>query len=228
MSLKICAISDLHGDLINNIEPCELVCICGDISPLNIQSNYYEMTQWLKNIFKPWCESLPCDKVIFIGGNHDKSFKDIDFMYTNFPKNEKATYLFHENYIYTSKNGKEFSIFGTPYCKVFGHWSFMEPNDRLEELYSQIPENLDILLTHDQPYNYGDVLLDNVYWADGSHIGNEELTKIILDKNPRVQINGHLHSCAKGLIMIGNTQHYNVSIKNESYKIVYNPTIINI
>ena len=35
--MKICAISDLHGFLIDYIEPCELVLICGDIVPLYMQ-----------------------------------------------------------------------------------------------------------------------------------------------------------------------------------------------
>ena len=65
----ICAISDLHGILID-IEPCDLVLICGDTIPLNIQSNSKKTKRWLVNEFKPWCESLPCNKVLFIAGNH--------------------------------------------------------------------------------------------------------------------------------------------------------------
>lgn len=117
--------SDLHGDL-PVIEPCELVCICGDISPLNIQANHKKTRKWLIKEFKPWCESLPCDKVIFIAGNHDSSFQKLDFMYTQFPKDGKTTYLFHESYVYTAKSGKEYSIFGTPYCKLFGNWAFID------------------------------------------------------------------------------------------------------
>ena len=40
--MKVTALSDCHGLLlpIEEFEPCELVCICGDISPLNIQANH--------------------------------------------------------------------------------------------------------------------------------------------------------------------------------------------
>lgn len=64
--------SDLHGTLlpVEDIEPCELVCICGDIVPLKIQANNRKTKSWLRNKFKTWCESLPCDKVVFIAGNH--------------------------------------------------------------------------------------------------------------------------------------------------------------
>lgn len=152
--MEIVALSDLHGTLLpaNDFPSCELVCICGDISPLNIQANHRKMRKWLVNKFKPWCESLPCDKVVFIAGNHDSALGNLDFMYTQFPKDEKVTYLFHENYIYVSKSGKEYSIFGTPYCQLFGNWAFMEMDEMLEKLFLSIPQNLDILLTHDQPY----------------------------------------------------------------------------
>ena len=109
--MKVTAVSDCHGLLlpIEEFEPCELVCICGDISPLNIQANHKKMRKWLIKEFKPWCESLPCDKVIFIAGNHDSALQNLDFMYTQFPKDKKVTYLFHENYVYTSKSGKEYT-----------------------------------------------------------------------------------------------------------------------
>lgn len=70
--MNVVALSDIHGTLlpIESFKPCELVCICGDISPLNIQGAHKKMRKWLVNEFKPWCEKLPCDKVIFIAGNH--------------------------------------------------------------------------------------------------------------------------------------------------------------
>jgi Icc-related predicted phosphoesterase len=229
--MKIYALSDLHGTLLpveDYFKPCELVCICGDISPLNIQGNYTQMRYWLVNKFKPWCESLPCDKVIFIAGNHDFGCSNLDFMYTLFPKDKKVTYLFHENYVYTSKSGKEYSIFGTPYCKLFGNWAFMEIDEILDKLYQDIPENLDILLTHDQPFGWGDVLFDNVVWNTGEHIGNKPLAKAIIQKQPKYLFVGHLHSTDHSCIEIGETKRYNVSIKNEKYDPVYDPLFLEI
>ena len=229
--MKVTALSDCHGLLlpIEEFKPCELVCICGDISPLNIQANHKKMRKWLIEEFKPWCESLPCDKVIFIAGNHDSALQNQDFMQSVFPKYEKVTYLFHENYVYTSREGKEYTIFGTPYCKLFGNWAFMEIDDKLLQLYNEIPENLDILLSHDQPFGYGDVLeLGSAPWADGSHIGNKPLVKAVLEKQPRLMLTGHLHSTDHSCIEIGNTKRYNVSIKNERYEPVYDPLTIEI
>jgi Icc-related predicted phosphoesterase len=149
-------------------------------------------------------------------------------MYTLFPKDKKVTYLFHENYIYTSKSGKEYSIFGTPYCKLFGNWAYMESDSVLDNLFKDIPENLDILLTHDQPYGWGDILLDDVIWNTGDHIGNKPLTKAVMQKQPKYMFTAHLHSTTHECVEIGTTKRYNVSIKNEKYDPVYNPLIINI
>ena len=226
--MKCIILSDLHGTLLpveDYFEPCELVCICGDISPLNIQGNHRKMRQWLRNEFKPWCESLPCDKVIFIAGNHDSALGNLDFMYSQFPKDEKVTYLFHENYVYTSRSGKEYSIFGTPYCKLFGNWAFMEMNETLEKLYSNIPKNLDILLSHDAPFGVSDILLQPGYYT-GEHIGNKPLSVEILRKAPKIVCHGHLHSTSREFEEWGDSKVINCSIKNEQYEPVYDPLII--
>ena len=43
-----------------------------------------------------------------------------------------------------------------------------------------------------------------------------------------MKIQNNIYSCDHSLIEIGDTKHYNVSIKNEKYEPVYNPLIIEI
>ena len=71
---KICALSDLHGHL-PKIEPCELVLIAGDIQFDNAAS-----TLWFLDEFTKWIDSLPCDEVIMIAGNHDKLIERASFI----------------------------------------------------------------------------------------------------------------------------------------------------
>lgn len=224
--------SDLHGTLlpVDTIEPCELVCICGDIVPLKYQASSHKTKSWLRNKFKSWCEELQCDKVIFIAGNHDIFLKDLEFMYSVFPKDKKITYLFHEGYEYQSKDGKTYSIFGTPYCKIFGNWAFMDTDERLTELYEDIPENLDILLSHDAPYGVSDIILqEDCPWYDGkTHIGNKPLSKEILRKAPKIVLHGHLHSTSRIFEEWGYSKVANCSIKDERYDPVYDPLILEI
>lgn len=227
--IKICAISDLHGYL-PKIEPCDLVLICGDIVGLHAQRYPKSCKKWYINLFKPWVNELPCDKVLFIPGNHEVGMEGHEEEYKKlFGPHDKATVLFHESYEYLGSDGETYKIFGTPYCKIFGNWAYMYPDDTLRQAFSEIPENLDILITHDQPYEFGDILLqEDCPWADGSHIGNKPLLEAILAKQPRYQLNGHLHSCSHEKIMINNTSHYNVSMKDEKYNIVYEPLYLDI
>ena len=225
-SIKVVAISDLHGYL-PEIPECDLLCICGDLVPLNVQANSRKTRKWLTEEFKPWCESLPCHKVLFIAGNHDIYFENLDFMKAQFPKDDKVTYLFNEEYKYQSKNGKIYSIFGTPYCQIFGNWAFMLPSKELEKAYSKIPENLDILMTHDAPFGISDILLQKEYYT-GEHIGNKPLAKAILQKAPKIVCHGHLHSTSREFEELGYSKVVNCSIKDEHYNPLYEPLYLDI
>ena len=231
MSLSVVAMSDLHGDLprVETFKECEVAFICGDISPLNIQANDRKMKKWLVGTFKPWCEALPCDKVFFIAGNHDwVALRDSEFMRAVFPMDGKVTYLYHEKVSYVSKEGKEYKLFGTPFCKQFGNWAFMEEDDELAKLYTAIPYDLDILLSHDQPYGYGDFILQEIYWDEGQHIGNKPLLEAVFVKQPKYMFCGHLHATTHECVEIIQTKRYNVSLKDEYYDMVYKPLYLDI
>ena len=227
--IKICTISDLHGYL-PEVKPCELLLICGDIVPLEYQGSYNKTNKWFNKTFRDWTEQIDCKKILFIAGNHELRVENHTDKYRIlFPEHNKATYLKDSQYIYEGSDGKSYSIYGTPWCQVFGSWAFMATDDKLEEIYSNIPEGLDILITHDQPYGYGDVLLQkDCPWANGEHIGNKMLLEAINNRHPRYQFNGHLHSCSHEPIDINGTTHYNVSLKDENYLPVYEPLYLNI
>ena len=71
----VTAISDLHGqiDTLENIIPeSDILCICGDIIPLNIQNNISKSDKWFSNMFIPKLQSLKVNEIYIIAGNHDK------------------------------------------------------------------------------------------------------------------------------------------------------------
>jgi predicted phosphodiesterase len=121
--MKICAISDMHGILDFDIKPCDILCICGDILPLNIQSLHQSSIDWLIDTFIPWCEKQPCDKVFFIAGNHDWLFmRHPDEIDEIFKDNNKITYLLDKDAEYTKETGDSYEsirIYGTPWCHQF-------------------------------------------------------------------------------------------------------------
>ena len=221
--LSICAMSDLHGYL-PEVEPCDLVLICGDIVPLQYQSDIEYTYYWYRDIFRAWVDDLSCNKVLFIAGNHECGFSEnIDIFYEMFPENEKATYLQDDLYTYDINN-ESYRIYGTPWCQEFGKWAFMANDDQLKDIYSSIPENLDILITHDAPYGVSDVLLQKeCKWANGEHIGNKPLRQAILEKQPKIVLHGHLHSTSREFENLNTTKVVNCSIKDEFYQPIYKP-----
>lgn len=231
--MKICAMSDLHGNLPQYEEgfydDCELLLICGDIIPLEIQININASKTWLTQEFKFWASSIPVDKVIFIGGNHDHICERCKkHLYHWFSKHDKVTYLHNSGLEYISNLGKVYSIFGSPYCKQFGNWAFMRDEDTLIKKFSEIPENLDILITHDVPYGISDVLLQTVHWNTSEHIGNKPLREAILEKKPKWHFSGHLHSTNHDIVQVEGINHANVSLLDEKYNLVYKPLIVEI
>lgn len=220
--------SDLHGYL-PEIDKCDLVLICGDIVSLRSQRYPKSCKKWYTGVFQPWIDSLPCDKVLFIPGNHEVGVEGHDDEYKKlFGPYKKATILIHEPYEYLSDDGTFYKIFGTPYCKVFGNWAYMRPNSDLKEKFSEIPEGLDILLTHDVAYGYADQSLQDIGYGTEEHFGTVELRDAILEKKPKYHFSGHIHTADHNLIMIGDTKHYNVSYIDEKYNPAFKPLYLDI
>lgn len=157
----VCGISDIHGELID-IPKCDVLCICGDIVGLNDQRSLDASKHWWYNKFTKWVNRLQCDKVIFIPGNHDffiedaykKGYLEEVIQEIKNRTNDKAELLVDKSYIY-----KGVKFYGCPWIDPipfqYGKWAFEEFKEE-EELneshYSKIPNDVDILLTHDNPY----------------------------------------------------------------------------
>ena len=232
--MTISCISDLHGHLPiypspywEGIEECELLLICGDILPLHCQSKMIESRLWLIDEFKPWAASLPVEQVFFIAGNHDAWLERNDLIaHQIFSSHDKVTYLKNEYIDYLSiQDSKVYRIFGTPYCHIFGNWPFMRDEETLAYKFSRIPENVDILISHDAPYGVSDICFQG-WSADGQHKGCPELRDVIIEKKPKWNVKGHLHSTNREIEILGETKVVSCSILDESYRLIYDPQII--
>lgn len=161
--MKICGISDIHGDLNIDIPECDVLCICGDVINLNDQRDIPASKKWWETRFVKWVESLPCSKVIVIPGNHDFF---LERMYTEcwgwfkdhmlLLSNKKLEFLIDEMYEYEG-----ITFYGTPWILPItfqeGKWAFEHPNwwnfedKKGYKYYQEIPK-CDVLLTHDNPF----------------------------------------------------------------------------
>lgn len=233
--MKIAVISDLHGFLPEypntkfweELSECELLLICGDIVPLSVQTDMQGSKWWLLEKFKPWAASLPVEKVLFIGGNHDficeRKKKEI---HEWFSRHDKVTYLHNEWYDHISvQDSKVYRVFGTPYCKIFGNWAFMRGNDILRTKYWEMPENVDILISHDAPM-IEEVGVIHQGWQRGTDAGNEVLAEAILEKKPKYCFCGHIHSGDHNIIEHEGIKFANTSIVDERYELTYPPAYV--
>ena len=211
--MKIIATSDLHGHL-PNIPDGDLLLICGDFVPLEIQRYSRLCRDWMLQEFTDWVNEQPVNKVLFICGNHEVGLeKCTRFLKDTFPFNNKITYLEDEEYNY-----KGLRIYGTPWCKIFYNWAFMLNDIGLQSIYSKIPEGLDILMTHDAPYqNEVGFIHDSPYVSRVVDASNYILGDIIEEKKPKLSLCGHIHSGTKELAKIEDTKFVNVSYVDEYY-----------
>ena len=230
--IRICVISDTHG-VLPEIESCDVLLICGDISPLSIQRNIPQCEEWLKTIFANWINSLPCDQVFFVAGNHDKVFENRNYEWINSiitkPTDNKAVYLENSHVDYLGNDGKVYRIWGTPCCHIFGNWSFMYPDDILRRCYSTMPYDCDIVISHDAPkLNNCGLVPPNIWHSTPVDAGNEVLASVILDKKPKYAFCGHIHEGNHQLTDIEETKIANVSLLNDAYDISYEPLYLDI
>lgn len=241
--MKIVAISDTHGsDFVDKIPSCDILLIAGDISPVRLDHTFYAQQQWFHGTFIPQLKELKsvAKNIAFIGGNHDTYLSEINI--TDGHSNRINSYL-PESVHYLCDDLIEINgikIYGVPWCNLPKWarsgppvWNFAADEKRLEQIYSAIPDDIDILLTHGPAYGYCDVILDKgvvesnrAIWNTGPEkLGSKSLIqRIIKGVNAKYVISGHIHSANhryevyKKHIDVPGTRFACASILNESYE----------
>jgi Icc-related predicted phosphoesterase len=234
--VKIVAISDIHGNLDDNLPSGDVLAISGDICPdwVDFTMNKYGESQqrkWIKHKFIPWCtdmiDSGKFQDVVFIAGNHDFVFlKPIrnksNRFYIPFPE--------HVHYLYDSEvtiDGVRF--YGTPWCSMFGSWAFMVDNEVLERRFAKIPDGIDVLLSHMPVKGFGDdVRSVNILTRMKTieECGSKALLDNVLRVAPKLVCTGHLHDGShRAKILFGkrDTTIVNVSVLDDDCIVMYAP-----
>ena len=131
--------------------------------------------------FNAWLGTLPHPHKVVIAGNHDWPFQ-------RDPSAQGV--LTNAIYLQDSETMIEgLRIYGSPWQPEFCNWAFnLRRGEEIKRKWDQIPEGLDILVTHGPPYGVGDQLLS------GEHVGCVDLQEAIARVQPRVHICGHIHS----------------------------------
>ena len=237
--MKVVALSDLHGYLPRPEEfpACDVVCICGDIVPLEYQNDDVASIAWFCLEFVPWSDQLPCKKVVFIAGNHDFFLEHIMFGPVREDGSRKCRTASEvlkkllpgcnkrkHKLIYLRDNSVEIEgkrFYGTPWIADLEGWAFYNSDDGLESVWSKIPKKLDVLLTHMPPRvaEMGTVLQQGRYNYMNDY-GSDILYGKMLDRDIHYTFCGHVHSGRHTPVEYKNNNRVvNVSVKDENYQV---------
>ena len=163
----------------------------------------------------PWLEKQPGDFKLITWGNHD---------YCGHLIPNKAC----DNNIDVVSDGPVMidgiKFWLTPWSNQFLDWAWMKPHGDLAEVYAKIPDDIDVLVSHQPPYGYGDLYPNPVQME---HIASSELLYTIERVRPKVVVCGHLHGG------YGQYEHqgipiYNVSVLDEQYRLMNPATVFDV
>lgn len=227
--MRIVAVSDQHGHL-PKIPPCDLLIIAGDVCPdrfgpfLAIHAPEQQKAWFDRNV-RPWLADAPAAHKIMTWGNHDWCGQACSFRCDS-PSEGSSTdlqILVDEGTTLRTDAGP-ISVWATPWSKQFMNWAFMKPPRELADVYAQIPEGIDILVSHQPPYGRGDRYFD-VGAGKVEHLGSPELLAAIDRVRPKLVICGHIHD-GHGRTEYDGIPIYNVTLVDEQYRLVHSPTVI--
>jgi Icc-related predicted phosphoesterase len=123
-----------------------------------------------------WFGEQDFEKVIAVAGNHDFPFES-----RMLKELDHAVYLENKHYVH-----KGVKFFGSPNQLPF-YGAFNAHEDRLREIYEQVDDDTDVIISHGAPYG----LLDVPYRGD--HTGSYALMELISRIRPKLVVFGHIH-----------------------------------
>jgi len=141
-------------------------------------------------IFLEWFSNLQIKNKIFVAGNHDV----VTQRFRYWP--EKISEL---GITYLENNSTEIDgikMWGSPYTPSFGEgWAWNIPRNKSSLLWSNIPDDTDIVITHGPPAG----ILDTTFDRDQllKKCGDASLAYAILIKKVRAHFFGHVHNSGR-------------------------------
>lgn len=162
--------------------------------------------------FLGWYHSQSAIHKIMIAGNHDRYIEDNRGLFQELLRKYPSIQYLEDSGTMINN----LSIWGTPHSKHFCRWAFNKSDEEMDKLFSCIPFDVDILVSHAPQFG----VLDRL--GRGEMVGEKSLS----NQFPRftqiqVHISGHIHS-AYGKDTANHTA-LNVSVVNEAYELQNKP-----
>ena len=217
--IRICLISDTHEThlkLTRNIPPCDILIHTGDIF---MTGKYRSRSTSIRKLqeFNEWTKTLPAERVILIGGNHDFILETLS---------EEEIELLLDNIIYLQNSTvslHNFHFIGCPFSSgisgnnTFQSQSFKDQSDQfITECKREFNENKNKNKNENKNENKNIVLLTHDYIKSYQ----EQL-------HPVLYVVGHNHF-AGGISMVDDTIKANATSVNVNYEFVNEPIVLDL
>lgn len=205
--MKIVCLSDTHRKEKNIVPPDgDILVHCGDYS---FQGSEKETAE-----FAAWLAGLPHRQIVMTWGNHERGPERDPALHRAILQNvgPRLTLLEH-----SAATVEGIRFFGSPYTPRFCNWAFnVDRGPALAALWSQIPDDTEVLLTHGPPAG----ILDQVEagWGRFDNVGCEDLARRITQlPRLRASIFGHLHLQGGRTETHNGVQFVNAAVCTEDY-----------
>lgn len=165
--------------------------------------------------FLDWFEAQPYKHKILVSGNHDFLFE--------YGKNLRLLKDRSFHYLMNSKIviDKRVNIWGSPFTPEFLNWAFMGTPSSLAAVWSKIPKDSDILITHGPPFG----ILDRT--MEGANAGCPKLLEAVQIKKPKFHLFGHIHE-GYGTQKRNGVTFINASLCDAAYRLANKPVVIDL
>lgn len=183
--MKLWHISDTHS-LHNQLtvpEGIDIVVHSGDAT--NWRDPIYNEHE-LRS-FIDWFATLPIRMKVFVPGNHDTSLEK-GLIKRELIENSGIHLLINEE-----RTIEGLRFWGSPFTPRYGDWAYMKDRGTINRIWDNIPEGLDVLITHGPPYGILDATYDHRNKVE--LVGCSALRKRVTKVQPRFMLFGHVHSC---------------------------------
>lgn len=212
--MRIVTISDTHLCVDKNISlpNGDILIHAGDFCNSGTIEDCVEYCHWLKSYKKQY------KKIIQIAGNHDFCAEKNEPLVREIFKEhlgDKLVYLRDQEYTHEG-----IKIYGSPWQPEFCNWAFNVPRgEKLKAIWSNIPNDTDILVTHGPPYKMCDLTArDNLY------VGCHDLLERVKKVKPMLHLFGHIHE-GYGCVDRYGIYFVNASICNLNYNPINKPIV---
>lgn len=225
--MKIVAIADTHNQHDRVVLPEGDVLVhagdfCGHGTPEEVRE------------YVVWLEERDFEHIIQIAGNHERCLEPGEPRRDSLLESLRGVSTYLEDELVTIDG---VTFYGSPWTPAFQDWAFMrQRGEDLRSVWSRIPENTDVLVTHGPPYGIGDrvitrhpLLHDPDENPSRKRVGDRELLRAIDRIQPRHHICGHIHE-DYGVREREDqaTTYHNVSVLDERYRVSHDPVVIEV